>query len=538
MKKIKNKNIVICVSWPYANNNLHLGYVASSLSGDVLARYHRVIGDNVLMVSGTDSHGTKIILMAKKEGISPKDVVDRYHANFVEALDLFGFTFDKFGVTYDEYHKENAKKMFEKMHKNGYIYEKTIQRPFCEKCDKFVVDTEIEIECPVCGKRTKADNCDCGYVPTEEDLVGAKCLICSDNTVQKTQKILVFKLSAFKDFLQNNLDENKNKWRANSINETQKYLDDIRDRDFSRDLSWGVDIPIKGYEDKVVWVWYEALLGYVTDVMKLSEERGFDWRAFWKKDIEPDAEKIIYMCHAKDNIVFHSMIFPAMLEAMDDNWVTPNFMVSAEYLLMNNEKISKSTTGSGKFDALDWAKNNNTDTLRFHFLYNGPEKRDSNFSYELYAATHNEVVNKLGNLVNRTLNYKNLSTLPSGKVHREVRDRVAKAYSEVGEYIEKIEFKKACGAIIELVDFANKYYDEQKPWVQSKESTEDFNNTIFSCAYIIANLSNLLEPFMPNTAESLRKYLELPQKPIWDNIDIKGGIDLKGIEPLFERIKL
>lgn len=182
---MSKKNIVICVSWPYANNFLHLGYVASSVSGDVLARYHRANGDNVLMVSGTDSHGTKMEIKAKQQGITPKELVDGYHAGFVKTLNDYSFSFDKFSITYDKFHKDECKKIFLKLYENGYIYEKKVIRPFCDKCNKFVADTEIEITCPVCGKTTKADNCDCGYVPTEKDLEGARCLICGGSTHQR-----------------------------------------------------------------------------------------------------------------------------------------------------------------------------------------------------------------------------------------------------------------------------------------------------------------------------------------------------------------
>lgn len=533
---MSKRNIVVCVSWPYANNNLHLGYIASSLSGDILSRYHRMMGDNVLMVSGSDCHGTKIEIKAKLEGTTPTAIVDRYHANFVEALSAFDFSFDKFSKTYENFHKTESMKIFEKLYKNGYIYEKTNQRPYCEKCKKFVADTEIEIICPVCGRRTKADNCDCGYVPNEKDLEGATCLVCGEHTIQKENKVLVFKLTAFRELFEKMLEECKPFWRPNSYNETKKYVDDLRDRDFSRDLSWGVNIPIKGYEKKVVWVWYEALLGYVTDVMELGDERGFDWRAYFKTDVEPNVEKRIYMCHAKDNIVFHSMFFPAMLEGLHDNWVIPKHMVSSEYLLMNDQKISKSSTGQGNFEALAWSKQYDTDTLRFHFAMNGPEKRDSNFSIDLFKVTHNDIVNKFGNLVNRTLKYKGIEKLPHGRVLQEIKERVDETYRKMSDEIERIEFKKASTILMELVEFGNKFYDERKPWVQAKENYEDFCDTIFSCAYIIANLSNLAEPFMPKACAKIRKFLKIDSKPVWKAIDIKKGVDVSDTEPLFTRI--
>ena len=528
------RNVVICVSWPYANNNLHLGYIASSLSGDILARYHRMNGDDVVMVSGTDSHGTKPTIKAKKEGVTPKDIVDRYDANFREALKLFNFSFDSFGITYDEYHKQKCMDIFAELYKNGYLYEKLVKRPYCPKCQKFVADTEIEITCPSCGKRTKADNCDCGHVPTEADLENATCLVCSATTEQREDKVLVFKLTAFKDQLTKLLEDNQNVWRANSLNETRKYLDDLRDRDFSRDLDWGVKIPIAGYENKVVWVWWEALLGYLTGTMKLGEQKDFDWRKFWKKDVEPETKKLVYMCHAKDNIVFHSMFLPAMLAGLEDNYVVNNTMVSAEYLMMNNAKISKSSGTC--FEALEWAKQYNTDSLRYHFAANGPEKKDANFTLELFQTTHNsEVVNKFGNLINRTLKFKGLEELPQGKVDQNVRSLVKNTYNLVKDYIEKIEFKKAAECVMELVSEANKFYDEQKPWVQAKEDREAFNNTIYTCAYVIANLSNLFEPFMPNACASIREFLDLDKNPTWKEIEVRP-VKLDKVAPLFARI--
>lgn len=531
----KKRNVVVCVSWPYANNNLHLGYIASSLSGDILVRYHRAVGDDAIMVSGTDSHGTKPSIRAKKEGCTPKDIVDRYHNNFTEALQKFNFSFDKFSITYDEYHKNKCMEIFRKLYDNGYLYEKKVKRPYCPKCGKFVNDTEIEITCPVCGRRTKADNCDCGHVPTEADLEGATCLVCGGTTEQREDKVLVFKLTAFKDLITELVNSNENVWRINAVNETRKYLADLRDRDFSRDLDWGVRIPVEGYENKVVWVWWEALLGYLTDTMKLGEERGFDWRKFWKKDVEPDTEKLIYMCHAKDNIVFHSMFLPAMLEGLEDNFITNNIMVSAEYLLCDGQKISKSSGTS--FEALTWANTYSTDSLRYYFAANGPEKKDANFTLDLFKATHNgEVVNKFGNLINRTLKFKGLETLPVGEVAKEVRTMTRATYKEVASQIEKLEFKKAAEAAMELVTFTNRYYDEQKPWVQAKEDPRAFNNTIYSCAYVIANLSNIFEPFMPSAAKKIREFLALDPTPSWNEIEALKPVKLDKVEPLFSRI--
>lgn len=528
-----NRYITICVAWPYANNNLHLGHISGLISGDVLARYHRMVGDHVMMVGGTDSHGTKPSIKAKLEGVTPKDIVDRYDANFREAFNKFNFSYDLYSITYDPYHKEKVKEFTKLFYKNGFLYENKLVRPYCPTCGKFVADTEIEIVCPNCGKTTKADSCDCGHVPSEQDLEGAKCLVCGGKTEQRENKVLVFKLSAFKSELEKLMNENIGIWRSNSINETKKYLADLKDRDYSRDLDWGIEIPIDGFRDKKIWVWWEALLGYVTDTMKVCEERGEDFANYWKNSSK--TEKRIYMCHAKDNIPFHSLFLPAMLLATKEDYFLPNIMVSNEYLTMNDAKISKSS-GTTMF-ATDYANLYNTDSLRYYFVAYGPEKKDANFTIELYTGVHNaEVVNKLGNLINRVLKFKGLETLPTGTLNPEIKVEVENAYREGAINIENIEFKKYAEIVMELISITNKFYDDQKPWVQIKENEGEFANTIYSCAYVIANLSNLLEPIMPSTCKKLREFLNLNPNPIWKPIEIEGGISLSKVEPLFTRI--
>jgi len=525
--------ITICVAWPYANNYLHLGHVSGLISGDVLARYHRMTGDKVLMVGGTDSHGTKPSLRAKAEGVTPKDIVDRYHANFKETFDKFGFSYDLYSITYDPYHKAKVQEFTKKFYDNGYLYPNSVIRPFCPNCNKFVADTEIEITCPNCGRKTKADSCDCGFVPSEKDLEGATCLVCGGKTTQRENKVLVFKLSAFKNQLQAHMKANEKIWRANSVNETKKYLADLQDRDFSRDLDWGIDIPIDGFRDKKIWVWWEALLGYVTDTMKICEERGLNFEDFWKTSTRTN--KRIYMCHAKDNIPFHSLFLPAMLMATNEGYFLPDVMVSSEYLTMNDAKISKSAGNS--MAAIEYANLYNPDSLRYYFVAYGPEKKDANFTEDLFRTVHNgDVVNKLGNLINRVLKFKGLQTLPNGEVDGDIIKIVKQTYDEAAQSIEKIEFKKYAEKVMDLVTLTNKYYDDCKPWVQAKEDTNGFNNTIATCAYVIANLSNLLEPIMPATCEKLREFLNLPSKLKWQEITLSAGISLDKVEALFTRL--
>ena len=526
----KGKNILIGGAWPYANSSLHLGHLAALLPGDVLARYYRENGDNVVYVSGTDCHGTPITQRARKEGRSAKEISETYDREFSRTFRNMGFSYDLYGKTEDEYHKRAVQKMLQRMYDNGYIYEKQDRQPFCDHCNRFLADRELSLTCPACGAESKGDQCDCGYIPTEEDLDGATCVECGEKVHLRENRNLYLALSKLQPQIEQYFLQNSGRWRLNSRRETEKYLKEgLRDRAVTRDLDWGVDVPIEGYEDKKMYVWIEAVLGYVTMAQKYCAENGIDWKKFWK-----DSNSRIYMVHGKDNITFHSIILPSLLLAMDDNYKLPDMMVSSEYLNINSEKISKSK-GNG-ITINDMIRDYDPDTVRYFLMANGPERKDSNFTVEDYITIHNsEITNKYGNLVNRTLNFKGLDHIPEGQMDPEIAERIEKAYQEVGDYIERAEFKKATLAIMDLVENGNKYYDDRKPWEQKRNDIEAFNDTIYTCANLIANLSNLYEPFMPNSSARIREYLGIDE-PTWETIVVEPNTNIKNVQPLFTRI--
>ena len=448
---------------------------------------------------------------------------------------IFTFSYDLFSSTDTDYHKEKVKILFRKLYDNGYIYEKIEPQCFCEKCNKFLADREVVLTCPECGEETKGDQCDkCLHVPTSEELIGGNCIVCGSKTVQRDNKILYLRLPDFQKEIEAHTAEVEGNWRVNARNETRKYLKQgLVERAVTRDLDWGVEIPVDGYEDKRMYVWIDAVLGYLTDTMRVCEERGLDWEDFWKEG----RDNKIYMCHGKDNIVFHSIILNALLLGQKENYHLVDTIVSTEYLNYNDQKFSKSKKiGITALEALDIYP---IDSLRYHLVSNGPEKKDTNFTPEDFVATHNgELLNKFGNLVNRTLKFKGLEKIKVGTIDSELKEEIEKTYSEVSELIERLEFREATNRIMSLVEKANKYYDTQEPWKQIKENEEAFNNTIFTCANIIANLSNLFSPIMPTTTDKIREYLELPEAK-WEPIYLENEIDLtnKNIDPLFERIK-
>ncbi len=520
--------VLIGGAWPYANYKLHLGHVAGLIGGDLLARYHRAKGDDVIYVSGSDCHGTPITERAKLEGITPKEICDKYHELFLKSFDGLNFSYDLYTLTETDYHKAKVQEIIKKIYDNGAIYEKVEPQAYCEHCHKFMADRELQITCPKCGELTKGDCCDCGYAPTEEDLLNATCRACGAQTVQKDNKNLYIALSKMQDEIEKFVSANKGKWRINAQNETEKYLrEGLRDRAITRDLDWGIDVPVEGYDDKKLYVWIEAVLGYVTAAMRICEERGIDWEDYWKR-----ADRM-YMVHGKDNIVFHSIIFPALLLSSREGFSLPDVIVSSEYLNFNNEKASKSKGNA--ISALDAVENLNSDTIRFHLISNGPERKDTNFSISEYVATHNnEVTNKYGNFVNRTLKFKGISEIPAGVVDASISELIKNAYVEIGNDIEKLNFKDAADKAIKLIDDANKYYDDQKPWIQFKENIEEFNNTIFTCATLIANIANIMEPFMPASSEKVRAIFGF-EKATWEPVSINAGIKLDNVEVLFTR---
>lgn len=526
----KGRNILIGGAWPYANSSLHLGHLASQLPGDVLARYHRLMGDNVMYVSGSDCHGTPITERAKKEGVTPNSIAERYHNEFVESFKKMNFTYNLYTKTESEFHKKTVEKLFKEIYDKGYIYEKIEPDNYCETCKKFVADRELLTTCPDCGSETKGDQCDCGHVFTKEELKGAICISCGNKTILKDNKNLYIALSRLQPQIEEYVKKNETKWRKNAQNETNKYLSEgLPDRAVTRDLTWGVDIPVPNYEDKKMYVWIDAVFGYLTATMDYCNRNNLDYRNWWDKD----KNNIMYMVHGKDNITFHSIIFPGLLISLEDNYKLPDMLVSCEYLNFNDQKFSKSK-GIG-MTVLEATEEFNIDTLRFHLLRNGPEKRDSNFGIDEYNATHNEINNKLGNFINRTLKFKGLTNIPNGNMNEDMKKLLVKTYKDITFYMEKMEFREVTNIIINLLDRVNKYYDEETPWISFKEDINKFNDTIYTCSTIISNISNYIEPIMPSTAGKIRSYLSI-DKPSWDYIEAKKDLSLPIIEALFTRL--
>ncbi len=524
--------ILIGGAWPYANGSLHIGHVAGLISGDILARYYRLRGEKVLYVSGSDCHGTPIAIRARKEGVEAKAITDRYHNEIVDCFAKLGFSYDYYSRTDDDFHKKEVQQIFKRIWDNNYLYAKTGEQCYCETCQQFLPDRYVEGKCPHCGSIARGDQCDnCTSILNSVELLEKSCKLCGAEPVVKETEHLYFKLSGFQKELESFV-ANSSGWRDNAIKLTERYLQEgLQDRAVTRDIDLGIFAPVPGFEDKRIYVWMEAVCGYLTASIEWAEKTGGDWREFWQGD-----DITAYYVHGKDNVPFHSLIWPALLLAHGDLHL-PDKIISSEYLTLERRKISTSQNWAVWIP--DIVDNYNPDTIRYFIIINGPEKRDADFSWREFVNSNNgELLGAFGNFVNRNLVFIKKSfqsKVPAGQVNEEIKAQIIKLYSEAGSLIEAGEFKTALELIFSFVRSANKYFDEQQPWLQIKNDPQACGNTLFTCVQIIANLANLLEPFVPFAAAKIKKYLALPDLK-WEYTAVEKGTVIADVEVLFARL--
>lgn len=527
-----SKKIFIGGAWPYANGSLHLGHVAALLPGDILARYFRLKGNKVLYVSGSDCHGTPISLRANSEGILPKDITDRYHKEFSDCFLKLGFSYDLYTRTDEPFHHKVIQELFLELYDKGVIYNKTVEQAYCDHCKQFLPDRYVEGICPHCGNAARGDQCDfCSALLDPIELKDKKCKLCGNEPQFRDTEHLFINLPAFQQRLEKYVHEAEG-WRENAVALTQRYLNEgLKERAATRDLDWGISVPVAGFEEKKVYVWVEAVLGYLSASKKWSKESGGFWEDFWKGD-----EITSYYVHGKDNIPFHTLILPALLMGIG-NLKLPDKIISSEYLNIEGKKISTSR---------NWAiwvpyilKNYDADSIRYFLTINAPEKRDGDFSWRDFISRHNgELLGAFGNFVNRTLVFINKSfatKVPQGKMNKNIKTELELLYGSVGSKIEEGNYKTALEDIFSFIRSCNKYFDDEKPWIQVHDNIEACCNTIYTCVQIIANLSNLLTPFIPFSCHKINDFLNI-EKSKWEYVQVEEGRNLKESQVLFQRI--
>ncbi len=525
--------VIIGGAWPYANGSLHLGHLSSLLPGDILARYFRQKGEDVMYVSGSDCNGTPIALRAKAEGKTTTEIADHYHNEFVDTFNALGFTYDCYTRTDSDFHHKAVQDLFMQLLKKDYLYEKTVQQAYCEHDEQFLPDRYVEGECPECGADARGDQCEvCSTVLSPLELVNPTCVLCGNTPVAKDTTHFYFKLSAFEEQLKDLVESaaTDGRWRENAIQLTRRYLKEgLPDRAATRDLPNGIDVPLPGWEGKKIYVWIEAVAGYLTATMRWVEENGGDINDWWNE------EAISYYVHGKDNIPFHTVIWPALLMGLG-NRALPTNIVSNEYVTLEKQKLSTSR---------NWAvwvpymvENYDADSIRYFMTINAPEHRDSDFSWREFIERHNgELLGAYGNFVNRTLKFIDKSfegKVPEGTIDEQVRERTVALYETVGQKIEEGHLKAALQEVFEYVREANRYFDEQAPWKQVKEEPEAGANTLRTCTYIIANFAQLLHPFLPFSTAKIREMLSIENIHWSEETNLPETI--QNVEALFDRI--
>jgi methionyl-tRNA synthetase len=525
------KNILVGGAWPYANGSLHIGHIAALLPGDVIARYHRAIGNNVFYVSGSDCHGTPVTIRAKQEGKTPGEVSDFYHAEFVDVFKRLGFSYDLYTKTSDARHIGFVQEFHKKMYNGSLIEERTVSQAFCPTCSKILTDRLIVGKCPSCGARTRGDQCDaCGEIFESDSVIEAKCAECgtAPNFGKTTQLYLL--ISKLAPILAEYLEEHKD-WRKNAIAFTKRYIDEgLRDRAITRDLDWGIAVPKDGYSGKKIYIWAENVLGYLSASAVICRERGIPFTELFGENSRH------YYVHGKDNIPFHTIILPSLLLAHGEGLRLPDDIISSEYLTLEGRKIS--TSENWAIWVKDIVNRYNPDAIRYFLIINGPEKRDTDFSWREFVERNNsELLGSYGNFVNRTLAFISKyqeGTVPEGVINNEVKGRIVGAYQSIGRKIEEGRLKDALDDAFELARFGNKYFDSGEPWKTRTENETACAETIFNCVYLIANLAVLLEPFLPFSSKTVRDWLSIDNT--WAEKNIPAGYKIHESEILFERI--
>jgi len=523
-------NIIIGGAWPYANGSLHIGHIASLLPGDVLARYYRAKGDEVYYVSGSDCHGTPVTLRAAQEGKTPREVSNRYHAEFAEVFSKLGFSYDVYGKTSSAEHILFVQDFHRKLYESPYIDERTAPQAYCPSCRKSLTDRLVNGKCPVCGGEARGDQCDaCGAVVEAEQLVSPRCAQCGSGVVFTESTQLYIALSKLENELTAYLRSHP-QWRKNAVAFTKRYIDEgLKDRAVTRDLDWGIDVPKEGYQHKKIYIWAENVLGYLSMCAQAAAERGAEFSEVW-------ANARHYYVHGKDNIPFHTIILPALLLAHGGYPHLPDDIISSEYLTLEGRRIS--TSRNWAIWVKDIADRYDPDALRYFFIANGPEKRDTDFSWREFVERNNsELVGAYGNFVNRTLAFIERylgGTIPHGALEPQIEARVLSVFKAAGNLIEQGRFKEALDTVFDLVRFGNKYFDAEQPWKTRTEDACRCESTLFNCAQIVCNLAVLTGPFLPFSSEKVRSWLGL--ESAWQPQYRPTGTRIEGSTILFARL--
>jgi methionyl-tRNA synthetase len=537
------ERILIGVAWPYANGPLHLGHITGAyLPADIFARYHRLKGNEVLMVSGSDQHGTPITIRAEQESTTPQKIASKYHQQFLDCWEKLGISFDLFTTTGTANHAQVTHDIFLALLSKNYIYRDKMLQAYCPKCQRSLPDRYLEGTCPYCGfPKARGDECDeCGKPLNSSELKNLHCSLCSTPVRFESSEHFFLRLSAFQDKLEAWIKEQTH-WRRNVLSTAWKFLDEgLKDRAITRDLDWGVSIPQSGFEHKRIYVWFEAVIGYLSASKEWAKLRGDDlaWQPFWQ-----DETKSFYFL-GKDNIFFHTLVWPAIL--MGYGGLNLPYNVPAnEFLTIEGRKFS--TSRGWAVWLLDYLERYEPDPLRYALAVNMPETGDSDFSWrEFFRRNNNELVATYGNLVHRILTfaYRNFDgAVPTpGELDERSQGLLYKselALANVDKLLYHCNFKRALGEAMSLAQEANRYLDEQAPWRTIKEKRQASAKSVYTTLSVLSALKTILYPFLPFSSRKLHSFLGFDgsvEGAGWKFQSLPPGQELRQPQPLFAKL--
>lgn len=537
------KRYTVTSALPYANGPVHIGHLAGVyIPSDIYVRYLRMCGRDVVFICGSDEHGVPITIKAKDEGTTPQAIVDKYHAMIRDSFAGFGITFDIYSRTSNLIHHQTSSEIFEKLYHDGKFIEKTTDQYYDEEAGQFLADRYITGTCPHCKyEKAYGDQCEsCGTTLSPEELIQPRSTLSGSSPVIRQTKHWYLPLNEYEPWLREwILKGHKDDWRANVYGQCKSWIDQgLQPRAVTRDLDWGVKVPVEGADGKVLYVWFDAPIGYISATKELTE----DWEKYWK---DPESRLIHFI--GKDNIVFHCIIFPAILKA-EGSYILPDNVPANEFLNLEGDKISTSRNWAVWLHEYLEEFPGKQDVLRYVLTANAPETKDNDFTWKDFQARNNsELLAILGNLVNRTvvLTHKFYNGIvPEAGILTDEDSEVLKQLVDyprrIADSLEHFRFREALNQLMNLARLGNKYLTDNEPWKKIKEDEERVKTVMNISMQICANLSLLAEPLLPFTAEKTRAMLQVPLTG-WDGTGradiVSAGHQINKAEFLFERIE-
>lgn len=531
------KKRLITSALPYVNNIPHLGNLTQVLSADVFARFCRSKGYETLYICGTDEYGTASETRALQEGVTPRELCDHYHAIHRDIYKWFNISFDYFGRTSTPKQTEIVQHIFNEVDKNGYISEKESEQLYCPECKRYLADRYVTGTCPHCGDTgARGDQCDkCGTLLDPTELIDPKCSVCGHTPILKKTKHLYINLPKALPLLQKWMDKASVEgfWAKNAIQITNSWIrDGLQERCITRDLKWGIPVPKEGFEDKVFYVWFDAPIGYISITANATDK----WEYWWR---DPENTELFQFI-GKDNIPFHTVIFPSSLLATGEKWTMLHHMSSTEYLNYEGGKFSKSR-GIGIFGNDVQETGIPADVWRFYMFYNRPEKQDFTFTWKDFQEKINkELIGNLSNLVNRTLTFVKRfydGNLGEGALDEELKAQIIEKEKEITDSLERADERDALRAIFALSDIGNKAFQASEPWKLRNEDPEKAKAILRTLVYLIRDLGVMVTPYMPSTGDKIIAFVSSPSSTWNDCGTFNGELKVGEISLLFEKLE-